>query len=240
MNRASKRARNHARAHAQTGLELVTKMMVIAIVAAVVAGVLWAQTPQNQVELEDRIEQLTAELDQARQKVDDLRRSGRIAELQEMRKPPLIVLPNDTFRFASGKAELSWEFERRLLELVPQIRQNQQDFRANTLFVIGHTDTVPMGGNGCTSRRATHRVREQRTPHLQLLFQPGTRHGPRRGSLKVPAKPRPSRPDDRPALSGQPIRRRLADPPLPERKCRPKPTTGTPHIYPPGFVTAAT
>jgi outer membrane protein OmpA-like peptidoglycan-associated protein len=151
MNRASKRARNHARAHAQTGLELVTKMMVIAIVAAVVAGVLWAQTPQNQVELEDRIEQLTAELDQARQKVDDLRRSGRIAELQEMRKPPLIVLPNDTFRFASGKAELSWDFEDRLRDLVPQIRQNQQDFRANTLFVIGHTDTVPMGGNGCTS-----------------------------------------------------------------------------------------
>jgi cell division protein FtsL len=102
MNRASKRARNHARAHAQTGLELVTKMMVIAIVAAVVAGVLWAQTPQNQVELEDRIEQLTAELDQARQKVDDLRRSGRIAELQEMRKPPLIVLTQRHVPFRLG------------------------------------------------------------------------------------------------------------------------------------------
>jgi outer membrane protein OmpA-like peptidoglycan-associated protein len=62
-------------------------------------------------------------------------------------KPPVITLKeNSGFKFASGKAELSAEFEQLLLAKVPEIKRIFQDYSVDVIEIIGHTDGTPVTG----------------------------------------------------------------------------------------------
>lgn len=61
---------------------------------------------------------------------------------------PIITLSenNSAFRFPSGSAQMSPEFQQRLLDDVfPKIQSNSQRYDCDVLMVIGHTDEVQVG-----------------------------------------------------------------------------------------------
>lgn len=61
---------------------------------------------------------------------------------------PIITLSenNSAFRFPSGSAQISPEFQQRLLDDVfPKIQSNSQRYDCDVLMVIGHTDEVQVG-----------------------------------------------------------------------------------------------
>ncbi len=60
-------------------------------------------------------------------------------------RPPIIVLEDDQFRFRSGSAEMSAEFEQRLRSnVVAEMRRLIEEYRIDVVEVIGHTDEVPV------------------------------------------------------------------------------------------------
>lgn len=65
------------------------------------------------------------------------------------RKPPIITLPEASgYRFKSGSAELSNEFQSRLItEIIPRLQAIADTFGVDVIEVIGHTDgqVVSMG-----------------------------------------------------------------------------------------------
>jgi len=63
------------------------------------------------------------------------------------RKPPLIKLTEaGSFRFGTGRYELSAEFREEMDSLMPLIVDNIQKYGINTVEVIGHTDGQPSSG----------------------------------------------------------------------------------------------
>jgi len=100
-------------------------------------------TEQDFVSLKKAYEALQAELTKVKVKLaaaDPNRPSNQEA--------PIITLSenNSAFRFPSGSAQMSPEFQQRLLDDVfPKIQNNSQRYDCDVLMVIGHTDEVQVG-----------------------------------------------------------------------------------------------
>jgi outer membrane protein OmpA-like peptidoglycan-associated protein len=85
---------------------------------------------------------------------------------------PIITLSenNSAFRFPSGSAQMSPEFQQRLLDDVfPKIQSNSQRYDCDVLMVIGHTDEVQVGENKRWSNLDDELTRAYATGTLDAL-----------------------------------------------------------------------
>ncbi|MFC4352283.1 hypothetical protein ACFOW6_12105 [Fodinicurvata halophila] len=95
--------------------------------------------------LEERLANLERELDRAREELEEKEEELR-AETEGHNWPPIIMLKEtEGYRFPTGDAELTADFEERLSSsVIPAIERYANEFNVDVIEVIGHTDEQPI------------------------------------------------------------------------------------------------
>ena len=130
--------------HVQTSLMSGEVYVVLFVVALLVLVGYHHKTADFQQQLEQARQDAAALRERAR----ELRRQVAARRTDRVERPPLIVLSEVSrrFRFASGDATLSQQFERALRrQVVPLLEREARRARCDRVEVVGHTDGVPLG-----------------------------------------------------------------------------------------------